>query len=143
MQAKQKQNCNDPIQARRGGIMVVAMVCLVLTTLILGSLLKLVTMHHTQSRFEQQRVQADWLAEAGLERAADNLSRDAGYSGENWQISAEEIGGTNTGSVEIAIKPSPGNRDERIASVVATFPADTTRYAKRSKTAVVRVPARP
>jgi hypothetical protein len=131
------------VESRRGGIMVIAMVCLVITTLILGSLLKMVTMHHTQMRYEQQRIQADWLAEAGLERAADKLTADPNYSGETWQIPAAEMGGEQGGSVQIAIEPAPGHPDQRIVSVAAIFPTETKRFAKRSKKVTVRAQAKP
>src|SRR5262245_49285586 len=59
---------------RRGAFLIVALICLVIATLLLGSLLKLATVQHRQMLSEQARLQAEWLAESGLARAAHKLA---------------------------------------------------------------------
>jgi hypothetical protein len=94
-------------------------------------------------RAEQQRLQADWLAESGLERAAAKLAADQNYSGETWEIAAADLGSGMAGAVTIVVAPHAGNATERKVSVEAVYPSDTSRVAKRSKQAILRVNAKP
>ena len=61
-----------------------------------------------RSRKAEQRLQAEWLAESALQRAAARLSAKSDYSGEVWNISATELGGADAGRVEIKIADVTG-----------------------------------
>lgn len=133
-----------PRSLRHGSVLVVAMVALLLTSLILGSLLRMASLQHRQLRSEQDLLQADWLAESALDRAAARLASEPSYSGETWNIPAREIGGRSAGRVTISVKQSADQPTERSVLVSAVYPfEETIRGAKRSKQVIVTVIAKP
>ena len=118
---------------RRGAIILIVMVCLLLISMIGASLLKLATAQRKQSRREQLRLQAAWLAESGVERAAVKLVADSKYSGETWELKADELGAGRPGRVRIEVKPDDRNSNRHVVSVVADFPSNTEQRARVSK----------
>lgn len=126
---------------RRGGVLVVAVVCLVVSSMILASLTQIAVLSHRQQRAEAARMQTAWLAESGLERAADRLAADRNYSGELWTIPAAELGGQHDGRVEITIA-SPRS-DDRVVTVVAVYPANAPGFAKVTKQVTLRLKSQP
>ena len=87
--------------SRRGAALVMAMVALLVVTLMSAALVQSLVTGQRQARRYADELQAQWLAEAGLERAVVQLARDAQYRGETWQT---EIGG-ELGSVTITTEP--------------------------------------
>jgi Tfp pilus assembly protein PilX len=87
--------------SRRGAALVMAMVALLVVTLMSAALVQSVVTGQRQSRRYADELQAQWLAEAGLERSEVQLARDAEYRGETWQT---EIRG-ELGSVTITVEP--------------------------------------
>jgi len=123
--------------------MLVAIVCLALVVLLLGALLRLAVAHQRQVQYEQMRLQADWLAEAGVQRAVYRVEEDQAYTGETWHVSAEDLGGAEGGEVAIlvsALAEDPGVRQVR---VTARYPVATYRFASRTKQILVQVAAPP
>jgi hypothetical protein len=59
---------------------------------------------HRQSKRYQAQTQAQWLAEAGLSRAAAQLARHSDYTGETWQA---PVGGTEAEIGEVTIRIEP------------------------------------
>jgi hypothetical protein len=86
-----------------------------------------------QVREADERLQAEWLAEAGLERAAARLAAKADYAGEVWSIGAAELGGPDGGRVEIHVVPLTDRPAARHVSVVADYPADPVRQSRVTK----------
>jgi hypothetical protein len=88
-----------------------------------------------------RRSQADWLVEAGLERAFIRLHNDPSYDGETWEVPAEALGG-RTGKVVIEVEPSNGDFPASVITVLirADYPSDgdTSRRIRRSKVYLVR-----
>ena len=128
---------------RRGAIMVGAMICLLLISLLLGSLLKVALAHRRQVRTEQYRLQAQWLAESAMERSVNRLTADGDYSGEEWNIAAKELDGRHAGSVKISVQKSAKRPMQRIVTVEAIYPSGVARSAKRTKQLTVRIKTNP
>lgn len=124
---------------RRGAVMVVAVICLMLVTALLASALKSVTTGRKQVRQEQMRLQAVWLAEAGLERAAAQVAANADYAGETWKIAAADLDGIHTGRVVITVQPGGDAAEMRRVKVTATYPEATVRSAQITLSAKVKV----
>src|SRR4051812_29146521 len=78
----------SPSQRRRnrGSGLVIALVTLLVVTSIMGSIMHALLMELRQTRQTAIQVQAQWLADAAVERAAARLSIDSNYEGENWKI---------------------------------------------------------
>src|SRR4051812_23678064 len=86
---------------RCGAVVVVVLICLMLIVLIGGTLLRTGLVQRRQLRMEERKLQAEWLAESGLERAAARLAEDPAYRGETRKILAADLGGPWSGTVII------------------------------------------
>ena len=122
---------------RRGVVVVIVVVALALIALLCVSLLRLAAARVAQARADERRLQAEWLADSGLERAAARLAADRDYAGETWAIAAEELGGPAGGVVRIAVEPVDGSSTRRRVRVRAEFPRDSPRAARRTREATL------
>lgn len=71
---------------------------------------RIVAEHRHQHRIAEQ-VQARWLAEAGLRRAAAQLIANSDFTGEEWSIAADDLGQSYAAAVKLTVAPdddSPG-----------------------------------
>lgn len=136
-----------PLPSRRprrtGTASVFVLICLVVIALICGVLLKAVLAGRERLRGEERRIQAEWLVESGLERAAARLATDAEYSGETWDIPAEELGGPHAGLVKITVDRPGTTPATRHVHVQADYPREATRRARLSKNILVHVGSTP
>ena len=121
------------MQQRRGAILIVAMVCLVLLSSLGLSAVKTAVRWHRQMLAEEALQQATLLVEAGRQRAAHQLSANNEYTGESWNISAADLGGTAAASVRIDVKKPNGNTDRHDVTVRAVYPVGATRHATRTR----------
>ncbi|QDV33037.1 hypothetical protein [Tautonia plasticadhaerens] len=125
---------------RRGGAALVALVCLSLIAMVVAGLLRLGASRAAGLDAVARRAQADWLVEAGLERAALRVSRDPDYGGETWDLPAEALGG-RAGSVVIEVERGEGGASgPRVVRVRADYPSDgdPSRRVRRTKVFQVR-----
>jgi Tfp pilus assembly protein PilX len=125
----------------RGMISVAALVCLLVMTLICGSLLRTIQTQRALVRSEERRLQADWLAESGLERAYARLANDPAYRGETWTLSPDQMGGTDAGSVAISVaaRSEEAGVSQRLVNVQADYPGDPPRRVRARRQATVAV----
>ncbi|MEZ6064910.1 MAG: hypothetical protein R3B90_04210 [Planctomycetaceae bacterium] len=111
------------------------LVCIFLLTAVSASLMKLALAQSRQTRMQHRHLQAEWLAQAGLDRAAARLAGNASYTGETWNIPAEQLG--EAGEVRIMID-QPGEADEpRRVRVVAVYPVNVDLRAQVSRERIV------
>ncbi len=93
---------------RRGSILVVVLVSLLVASMLGASLIRTVVVHHRQMRILGGQQQAFWLAEAGVQRAEAQLSKDAQYNGETWPVPAGVLGASRTAEVKIQVTRPDG-----------------------------------
>ena len=132
-----RPNCllqNSP-STRRGAVILFAMIALLLTSIIGGSLLKTVLAQRRFALREQTRLQSIWLAESGVERAVARLSRDPHYTGETWRVSASDIGGNKDAIVMIHIETVEDVPNRRRVTVIADYPQNLPQR-RRTRTVV-------
>lgn len=111
---------------RRGAVMIIVLVLFAVTfTLAAVWAKRLLSERHGQVRAEE-RVQAEWLAEAGVRRAAAQLSTNAGYDGEEWLIEAADLNRPKPASVLITVEPGPQPNQFRLIAR-ARYPHDQPR----------------
>jgi Tfp pilus assembly protein PilX len=122
---------------RRGAYTIVVLVCLLISTMILLSLLKIVLLHDRQLGREGMRLQANWLADAGLERGADHLAAGTTFTGETWKIDASRLGGRDPATVTIRIDAVENQPHQRLVVVEAVYPADGPEQARVTRQATV------
>lgn len=119
--------------------MLAVLVCVVLVTMITLSLIKITMAQRSQAQRELWRLQASWLVESGIERAAAKIANDGGYAGETWSVAAGEFGDDRGGEVRIIVAPVEGQPAARLVRVEAVFPSQTEQRAKSSKQIIVAV----
>lgn len=142
MPARPRSSGNMPRRSadnRRGVALMVALVCLAIVAIFLGAIVKVTFSWRQQSRVLERQLQADWLAEAGAERAAAALSRSPDYPGETWQIAATEFAGRGRGTVLIRVEKKLEQRDVRVVRVQADFPAESDSRTRSSKHVIVNL----
>lgn len=125
---------------RRGAILIYAMVAMLLATMIGGALVKTALARRQLARREQMRMQAEWLAESALNRAAAKLRNDADYTGENWNIPKSELVDEHDAAVTIRVVKDTNNSNRRQVTATATFPATGEHRAQVTRTIPVDIP---
>ncbi len=116
---------------KRGAVLICVVACMAVATLLLGGMLKSTLLTKRQIRVERHLRQAEWLVQAGAERAAFRLARDGEYEGEQWSLAADAIVGTDPGSVSISV--SQESTDQASVRVVAEYPAGSVASIRRSR----------
>jgi Tfp pilus assembly protein PilX len=120
-------------------LIVVVLVCLTLVTVLAGVWMKLLSVEQRQVRSQQDAVQAEYLAEAGLARAAARLAADSTYTGEVWQPSAVSLGAKHPAKITISVAADSAAA-ARTVSVAAQFPEAGPHRALRSRTQTIHLP---
>ncbi len=116
--------------SRRAAAMATALVVLLIVGMVSGMTLQAILRSHRQVREEEQRVQAELLADSAMSRAAAMLKADAAWSGEAWQVSlTEPEEPVTTGFAVIRVKKemSAGRRQ---IFVTAIYPDDPVHHAQ-------------
>ena len=122
---------------RRGALVIIVMICLLLVSLIGTSLVKLALAQRAQTLREQLRLQANWLAESGVDRAAARLSASPDYEGEEWRLKTAEAINGKPGRVIIKVSLDTNLLNRRVVSVVADYPSQTEQRARVHKQVVI------
>lgn len=123
--------------SRKGSVLVIVMICLLLISLLMSSLLKSALLQRRQIIREQNRVQAEWILESALERAAQQRLENNEYKGEVWEISPMDLGTRYAGSAEITLKTE--GKDDRQISIQARviYPENAPFSVTRTKNIVL------
>ena len=125
--------------ARRGLALVVAIVALFLVGVLTTESVRIALARHGQQQRAEHLLQAEWLAESGLNRAAAALRAQADYTGEIWAPAADLLGSRWPARVEIRVAPGPDAGSRRVR-VVADYPPQTPQKCRVSKSVVVNAP---
>ena len=129
---------------RRSGLASVAvLIALIIVGIICAALLKVGLARRSNIQVRERSIQAEWLAESGIDRASARLGREVAYTGETWEIPTEDLGNRGTGTVTIRVEPVEGQPDRRRVQVSADFPSGAVSRARRSKIIIVEVPHTP
>ena len=124
---------------KKGAALVMILIVLAVATAIFLASLKLLVVQRQSIELESQRIQAGWLAQSGVDRAAARLAAEPQYRGETWDISAEDLGGRDGGTVAIRIENVSGKPDRRRLHVVADYPSDTEQRARETREVTINV----
>ena len=119
---------------RRGAILVVIVVCFVVAATLFVLLARSAISLRQADETHYWSLQAQWLGEAALERAAARLATDAKYDGETWTVPGKELAGNQGGTVRIEVKKDadhPGRRTVRVEAVYPDDPVHCCRWEKQ------------
>jgi type II secretory pathway component PulK len=135
MRTRRQRNRITP--PRRGAALMAALVCMLVASVLAGSVLRAVVRDQRQSRERLRRTQAAWLAEAGVERAAAQLRARGDYDGETWRVPPAELGGSDSGLVEIRVENVADRSAQRRVHVQADYPDRPLHRARCGKTILI------
>ena len=124
---------------RRGAILVVVLVCLAVAAALFLVLAHQATGERRALTTHHWNVEAQWLAEAGVERAVAQLGTNADYTGETWNIPAAELGGSDGAAVRIRAEKVADHPDRRAVHVEADFPDDPQHRCRQVKDIVAEI----
>jgi hypothetical protein len=124
---------------RRGVALIVVLAGLAVTMVMFLAATKLILVQRKTIELTARQIQASWLAESGVQRAAARLAADANYRGETWNVSAEELGGRSGGSVTIHVEQPPDQPGRRTVHIDADFPSDPQQRARVSREITIRI----
>jgi len=129
---------------RRGTILVIALTTLLVVTLVAGAVLRGYLQSYRQLRREQDQLQAQWLADSALDRAASRLGADPKYAGETWKVELpSSTGDVTLGNVTITVESEPDQPESRRIAVAARFPDEDYRRTIAERTLTVSKPPTP
>jgi Tfp pilus assembly protein PilV len=116
----------------------VALVTLLVVTSIMGSIMHALLTELRQTRQTVNEVQAQWLADAAVERAAARLSANPSYAGESWNVDlpASISGSESHGTAEIKIERDDSEKSVRVV-VRANYPDDSRLRVSAARTVLV------
>jgi Tfp pilus assembly protein PilX len=104
--------------ARRGAVLIIVIAVFAVVMALGAVWAKRIVVERARQRRVEQRAQAEWLAEAGVRRAAARLSVDPRYDGETWSIPPRDLNQRAGAQVEISVQPIPAESSD-IASTAA------------------------
>ncbi|WP_168565695.1 hypothetical protein [Crateriforma spongiae] len=120
-----KRHLHRPITRRRGSLVLIALVCLIVgMSVLVSSAHRALLVQRQTERFTALR-QCQWLLDAGINRALVAIENDADYDGETWQLD-QPLPGRRTGQVTIAVQDSDSeNGPQRIQVTAVVEPMNS------------------
>lgn len=125
---------------RRGLIAVIFLVVLLLVSLTMASLVRAMLTQRELVRSGSIRVQADWLAQSALNRAAARLKAEPAWSGETWNLTAEELRQTNAAAITIEVRKDESRSTRRQVRVTVVSPPEGPPRVRLQRTYAVDLP---
>jgi len=118
---------------RTGAVLVIAMICLLMATVIVASLAQTTIVQRERVIRDEWQLQAEWLAESALDRAVVR-SREADYAGETWKPALD---GESIGTVLITVERAEDA--QLMITVVADVPDRDDERVRVRKAAAVAI----
>jgi type II secretory pathway component PulK len=119
---------------RRGAMLLISVLaCLTLVMLLVAAWVRAIGQERRQLRSQQNCLQAVYLAESGLRRAAAQLAKNAKYEGEIWRIDGEMFHAAAGATIAVRVESVSDDAQARRVRAIADFPAEGTARARRSQ----------
>ncbi len=118
---------------RQASILVCVLACMVVAMALVVSTTRSALRARREVRTQRQLRQVEFVLEAGIQRAARQLSNHAEYRGETWNLSPTATAGLDSVQVEIEVSSIDGARPRQV-KVVARLPAESPTLIQRSYT---------
>jgi type II secretory pathway component PulK len=119
------------VRSQRGTSLVVALVCLLVIMTLVGQMLLSVVRTGRQWKVERDARQCELLLQAGMNRALEQLSKNADYRGSTHELPAEQIIAQGAGRVVIEVT-RPGENQVELR-VQAEYPLGSEHSVRRSR----------
>jgi len=129
---------------RRGAILVVALVCLGVAAVVFVAVLKTAAAERRSLQTEARRVQAAWLAESAVDRAAARLAVDPAYPGETWTVPPGVLNDFDSARVVIEVQPpSEQEPHRRLVRVQADWPNHPQHRVRQTRQVLIELHSSP
>jgi type II secretory pathway component PulK len=112
---------------RSASVLVCVLACMAVATALVVATTRSALQARREIRMQRQLRQVEFVLEAGIDRAARQLSAESQYSGETWTLSEATV--PELGSAQVVIEVSPQD-----VQVVARLPATGPVVVQRSYT---------
>jgi Tfp pilus assembly protein PilX len=130
---------HDSCRRREGTVLIICVVCVLLLSLTAGVLMRAAMLHREQTRTLVPQSQAEWLAHAAAQLAADRLKADAAWKGETWTVPAEETGLNEPARIAIAVANKSDRPDARLASITVDMPPDSPQRVRVTRSVEINI----
>ena len=131
-------------RSRSGTVLICVLACLGIVIALVMTTMQSSLRGRREVRMQRQLIQTDFLCEAGVQRAVQQLKRSPEFKGEKW---FPKLGSTSFGNaaIEIRIEPSQEVVNMLRAEVFATLAdsADSNDRMQRSHTFLISLPTSP
>lgn len=124
-------------ERRKGTILIIAMVVLLVFMMISSMLIHSVIQSRTQMIREEQLLQAIQLADAGIHRGMARFQSDQSFRKETWQVPAETTAGLDPATVTIVVADILKGEKQRICAVVAEYPSGSPNPIRVTREALI------
>jgi hypothetical protein len=124
-------------KSRRGAAAIIAVTCLLLASIFLVVATRSLVLREQERERTLWEAQTRVLAQSAIERASTALADDPDYAGEVWDISAEELDGSNAGRLTIEITVPDDAGQPVLIRAEAEYPVDSLHVARSEATATV------
>ncbi len=118
---------------RQASVLVCVLACMVVAMALVVSTTRSALRAHREVRTQRQLRQVEFVLEAGIQRAARQLSNHAEYRGETWNLSPTATAGLDSAQVEIEVSSIDDGRPHQV-KVVVRLPAKSPAVIQRSYT---------
>ncbi len=129
-------------RSRSGTILICVLACLGIVIALVMTTMQSSLRGRREVRMQRQLIQTEFLCEAGVQRAVQQLKRSPEYKGEKWfpNLSSTAFGNA---AIEIRIEPSMDDINTLHAQVIATLAnsADSNDRMQRSHTFSIGLPS--
>lgn len=123
---------------RQGSVFPILLISLLLVSATAAVLVKTTLTQRSIVRSEELRLQADWLVHSATARAAAALAADATWTGETWQIPADQLGQSHGATVDIAISLSDQNPNRHQADITVNYPSQGEHRVRLSRRVLIK-----
>jgi Tfp pilus assembly protein PilX len=106
----------------RGAVLIVVLLCFAVAATVFVLVARQALMASRVATTELWTAQAQWVAEAAVEKAAARLAADANYAGETWTIPAAGLSGANGAVAKIRVESVADRPNRRLVRVEADYP---------------------
>lgn len=136
------RNSRDSHQRRRcGAVLIVVLVCFAVATVLFVLLARQAVAERRLAEAQHWALQAQWVAEAAVERAAARLAAETSYVGETWTIPPAEFAGKNGAKATIQVETVADQPNRRLVRVEADYPDAPVHRAQFTKQVTIDRPA--
>ena len=125
-------SCSGPLR-KRGAVLLVALVCVSIASAVMYGIVHLALQTRRQVDLEQRQIQAGWILESAVDRSVAKLAGERDYSGEEWSLGAEEIGGRYAAAVRIEVEQIDGEDGWVQVRIVADYPAELPHRVRQTR----------